>query len=552
MNNGAPALNRLIKLLKLEKKDLYQVVYYSIFAGFVSLSLPLGIQAIINLIQGGVVSTSWIVLVVIVISGVIILGYFQILQLRITENIQQKLFVRASFDFAYRFPKFKYSSYYKDHLPELSNRFFDILTIQKGLTKLILDYSAAVLQIFFGLILLSLYHPFFIAFSVLLFFLLYFIIIFSFSEGLSTSMKESSYKYKVAGWLQQIAQNYITFKNDSSLAYAININDKYSDKYLHFREKHFKVILRQYKQMVAFKVLITASLLLIGGFLVLNQQMNIGQFVAAEIIIILIISSVEKLIVGLEVMYDVLTSFEKIGLVTDLELDIDDTDNLFEPEDGTLKINLQKINYRYPDATNFVLSDINLTINKKDTIYIEGINGSGKSTLMRIIAGLLEPTRGLFYVNEDNIRKINLESYRSMVGAVIPGQSLFEGTIYENMTLNDPNISKELLNQVSEALFIRDFVKKHPEGYYAPVYPDGKYISSSLAQKIILARVILKKPKILILEEPLDYLDFEQENSVIDYLTDPKHDWILLVTSRNNYWKTKTNRVITLDKGVLI
>ncbi len=97
-------------------------------------------------------------------------------------------------------------------------------------------------------------------------------------------------------------------------------NDQLVSEYLNYREKHFNVIKRQFTQLIVFKIIITASLLSIGGFLVVSQQMNIGQFVAAEIIILLVINSVEKIILGLETFYDVLTSVEKIGQVADLSL----------------------------------------------------------------------------------------------------------------------------------------------------------------------------------------------------------------------------------------
>jgi ABC-type bacteriocin/lantibiotic exporter with double-glycine peptidase domain len=184
-------LNRLTNLLKLDRKDILQVFFYAIFAGLVSLSLPLGIQAIINLIQSGRVSVSWIVLVVIVIIGVALVGILSIMQLRITENLQQKIFVRSSFEFSYRLPKIKFEEYYNQYPPELANRFFDTITIQKGASKLLIDFSTALLQIIFGIILLSLYHPVFIFFGLVLISLLYIIFKFSFASGLDTSMKES-------------------------------------------------------------------------------------------------------------------------------------------------------------------------------------------------------------------------------------------------------------------------------------------------------------------------------------------------------------------------
>ena len=159
---------RLVNLLKLDRKDVLQVFYYAIFSGLVGLSLPLGIQAIINLIQGAQVSTSWIILVILVTLGVAFSGVLQLMQIRIIENIQQKIFTRSSFEFTYRFPKIKMSELRNYYPPELANRFFDTLNIQKGVSKLLIDFPTALLQIVFGLLLLSLYHPFFIVYGVLL------------------------------------------------------------------------------------------------------------------------------------------------------------------------------------------------------------------------------------------------------------------------------------------------------------------------------------------------------------------------------------------------
>ena len=174
--------NRFINLLKLDRKDIVQLFFYAIFAGLVSLSLPLGIQAIINLIQAGQDSVSWIVLVIIVVIGVALVGILSLMQLRITENLQQKIFVRSSFEFAYRLPKIKLEMLYNQYPPELANRFFDTMSIQKGTSKLLIDFSSALLQIIFGIILLSLYHPFFIIFGLLLVILLYSIFKFSYNS----------------------------------------------------------------------------------------------------------------------------------------------------------------------------------------------------------------------------------------------------------------------------------------------------------------------------------------------------------------------------------
>ncbi|MCZ8198233.1 MAG: ATP-binding cassette domain-containing protein [Flavobacterium sp.] len=548
--NQSP-LQRYFNLLKLDKRDISQIVFYAVFAGLVSLSLPLGIQAIINLIQAGQVSVSWVVLVVIVVIGVALVGILSLMQLRITENLQQKIFVRSSFEFSYRLPKIKFEELYNQYPPELANRFFDTISIQKGTSKLLIDFSTALLQILFGIILLSLYHPFFIFFGVLLLVLLYSIFKFSYNSGLASSLKESKYKYKVASWLQEIARNNFSFRKQDNFDFALNKNNILVDEYLNYREKHFKVIKRQFSQLIVFKVIITAALLLIGGYLVLNQKMNIGQFVAAEIIILLVINSVEKLIVGLESLYDVLTSVEKIGQIVDL--------NIEEPQSKNqdycftnITLETENLRFKFPDSMDDVLDKINLKIDQTEKIYLEGDNGSGKTTLLRILSGAMQPTSGSFFINDDTYRKIDLAQYRSQIGTITQGETPFEGTILENITFNNPLVPHEDIKWAIESVKLGTFIKTLPNGLDTKIFPDGRQLSSSNAQKILLARSIVGKPKILFFEDPLDKMDAEATKEIIDFITDAKNKWTVIVSSKNEYWKQRCSRRIKMKDGKII
>ncbi|MBA4317374.1 MAG: ABC transporter ATP-binding protein/permease [Flavobacterium sp.] len=544
------SLKRFYNLLELDKKDVYQIFFYAIFAGLISLSLPLGIQAITNFIQSGRVSASWIVLIILVVFGVALVGILSLMQLRITENLQQKIFVRASFEFAARLPKIKTEQLYNTYPPELANRFFDTMTIQKGTSKLLIDFSAALLQIVFGVILLSLYHPYFIIFGVLLFGILYFIFKFSFKSGLETSLKESKFKYKVASWLQEMARNNFSFKNDLNYNYGLQKNNNLVGNYLNYREKHFDVIKRQFSQLIMFKILITASLLSIGGFLVLSQQMNIGQFVAAEIIILLVINSVEKIIIGLETFYDVLTSIEKIGQVTDLELEEDVS---FKGDTCYTNISLEteNLSFKFPDSNKEILNAISLKIEQGEKIVIEGENGSGKTTLIRVLSGLLQPTNGSFYINDDTFRKINLKQFRSQIGSIIHSETPFEGTLLENITFNDNTISTEDLKWAIDGVQLSTYIKSLPKGLETRIFPEGKQLSSSNTQKMLLARSIIHKPKILFYEDPTDNMDEKVANEIIDFITSDKNKWTIIVSSKNPYWKTKCNRNITMQNGAI-
>ncbi len=545
------AWQRLVGLLKLDKKDVFQVFYYAIFAGLVNLSLPLGIQAIVNLIQGAQVSTSWIVLVTLVTLGVAFVGILQLMQIRIIENLQQKIFTRASFEFAYRFPKIKMSELRNYYPPELANRFFDTLTVQKGLAKILVDFPAALLQIIFGLMLLSFYHPFFIIYGILLLLLVYIVFKFTAQRGLETSLDESRNKYRVAHWIQEVARSIVGFKLSGRTTHAMDKNDTLVADYLGARESHFKVLVVQFVQMIGFKVLVTAGLLLIGGLLVLNQEMNIGQFVAAELIILLIIGSVEKLILGLESVYDVLTSLEKLGQVVDKELEPQEGERPFKEGEG-FTLELDQVGYQVPGSTKKILSDISLRITPSCKILVQGPSGSGKSTLLRLIAGILEPTVGNIYVNDVSLQGLNLNEYRSYLGQSLTEEYPFEGTLEDNITFGDPAVTGKEIYWALEKTGLTQFVKSQEQGLKTVLYPEGKQIPYTVSRKIVLARSIIRRPKLLVLIDPLDQFDEREAKKIMAFLTDPSNGWALLVVSQNPRWMDGCSRIITMKEGRII
>ncbi|MCR9264223.1 MAG: ATP-binding cassette domain-containing protein [Flavobacteriaceae bacterium] len=549
--NILTAWQRLMGMLTLDKKDIFQVFYYAIFAGLVNLSLPLGIQAIINLIQGAQISASWVVLVVLVTVGVAFAGALQLMQIRIIENVQQKIFTRSSFEFAYRFPKIKMSQFSNHYPPELANRFFDTLTIQKSLSKILIDFPAALLQIVFGLLLLSFYHPFFILYGLLLVLLIYVVLKFTAQKGLETSLEESKNKYKVAHWIQEISRSIISFKLSGKTSHAMDRNDYLVAHYLDAREGHFRVLVIQFIQMIGFKVLVTAGLLLIGGLLVLDQQMNIGQFVAAEIIILLVIGSVEKLILGLETFYDLLTSLEKMGQVVDKEMEPQQGETPFEGTNG-LTIELQDVTYVVPGRGKKILEDITFTITPQCSILLKGTSGSGRSTLLRLIAGIHEPSEGKIYVNNVALQGIYLNEYRSLLGQSLTEEYPFEGTILENVTFGDKNIPMEDVYWALEKTGLTQFVKEQPHGLQTMLYPEGKKIPYTISKKIVLARSVVHRPKLLILKDPLDQFEEKEAEEVMDFLSDSSNGWALVVVSENRKWVDRCNRILTIEKGKLI
>jgi ABC-type bacteriocin/lantibiotic exporter with double-glycine peptidase domain len=549
--NISKPISRFFGLIKADKSEIINIYIYAIFSGLVNLSLPLGIQAILNLITGGQISTSWFVLIFFVLSGVLISGILQILQQYTTENIQQKIFTRSAFDFTYRIPKLKLDNIDNLYIPELVNRFFDITSVQKGLSKILIDFSSATLQVLFGLILLSLYHSFFIVYSLILILIVILIIRITGKRGFETSMKESSYKYEVVHWLEELARTLETFKLAGKTDLPFIKTDEAVVGYLTNRKDHFRVLVFQNSILIIFKILITAGLLVLGGLLVINQQMNLGQFVAAEIIILLVITSVEKIILSMETIYDVLTSVEKIGVVTDLPIENNSTKecNFTNIENG-ISISLRNVGYKFSNSKFDVLKDINLEISANEKICIAGYEGSGKSMLLRIISGLYDNYNGTVLLNETPLSNFDKDKLRSVISySLAKEDTIFNGTLAENISLGRENISFEEIKQAADMFGLLKFHDVFHEGYYTVLNPEGKQLPKSVIIKIMLARTIVNKPKILILEDLLSKFKSQDKENFLNYIFDKNNNMSVIIVSNEKNIAKRCDKIIKMDNG---
>jgi len=240
-----------------------------------------------------------------------------------------------------------------------------------------------------------------------------------------------------------------------------------------------------------------------------------------------------------------------LGEATDIELDSASDSNVSTVPEEFIGIELSNICFNYPGDLTQVLKNINFKVEPKARLVIFGKNSSGKSTLLKIIAGWIEPTSGLFFINDHYFSKIKPSDYRSKIGMIASNQSTFEGTILENITLNNADVSDEKLKYIIKNIHLEKFIKSQPDGLDMQIKSEGKGLPSSVVQKIVLARTIIHQPKLLIMEEPLDKMDTKQAHEIIDFLTDPQHDWTLIVASQNPYWLEKSSHSIGLKNGIV-
>ncbi|GAB3648383.1 ATP-binding cassette domain-containing protein [Echinicola sediminis] len=543
MNKLSP-YQRLWRLLQNYRLEIRHIYVYAVFVGLVNLSLPLGIQAIINFLQMGEISTSWFILVTIVLGGITIAGVLQVMQLRIVENIQQDIFGRAAFDFAFRFPNIFQDELDDIHAPELANRFFDTLTLQKTLPKVLIDLSLATFQIFFGMVLLGIYSLYFILIGLVLVVALYVLVRITGKIGLETSLQESKYKYKLAHWLEEIGRVRRSFRLSQPSIFHLDKSDNITYDYIKARESHFQVLIKQFKSFIGFKVFMAAGILVLGSLLVFNQQLNIGQFVAAEIVIILIINSVEKLLRVWDNVYDTLTAFDKIGFVLDLKLEEDRGQKEMTPH-TTSSLHLEKVHFNHKGRPTPIFKDLNLSIPAGERVIITGQTGSGKSTLLQLLAGIYHPTEGKIYLNDLPYDQYNKQSLYGNLGMVLSINQIFEGTLRENITMGR-EISDEVLAESIKALGLEEYVQNLSHGLDHLLDSGGRRTPRCITQKIHLARAICHRPGLLLMEDPLANIPHEEQESIINYLTDKQQPWTLVVITDGEYWLKNSSMTLTL------
>jgi len=543
---AAHPIRRFQEILKYEKHEITSIYFYALLTGLLQLSVPLGVQSIISFVLGGSISTSIVLLIVFVVLGVTIQGVLQVNQLKVIEKIQQQLFVRYSFQYAHTIPRLDLKGVDGYYLPELVNRFFDTISLQKSISKILIEVPAAVLQMLFGLILLSFYHPVFIFFGALLMLLVFLILRFSGKRGFETSVEESNYKYKVAGYLQEMARVVVSFKFSRNKSLHLQKTDEYVTKYLQSRTEHFNILLFQYWTLILFKVIITAAMLIVGALLLVNQQLNIGQFIAAEIVILMVINSVEKLILNLEKVYDVMTSLEKINKVTDKEQEASGTMQL----DTSKGINLQlhNVSFGYKEDKN-ILKGITCSIQAGETVCVRGPYCSGKSTLLRFLSGFYQPYTGAFTINGLPLASYDLASLRAHTGVILHQQEIFEGTLLENIIMsNDPARLAEV-HQLAELVGLQSFIEQHPKGYNMQLQPNGQHLSGRIIRKILLIRALIGKPSLLLLEDPWLGLEKPYVDRIKDYLIDQTNGQTLVIISNDEEFAGRCDKVLALDNG---
>ena len=535
--------DRLLSIIKLERHDIYFLAILTFGYGLLGIATPVAVQALVNIVtMGGVLQPLYIVSFILFIL-LVLSGALYVLEGYVVELIQRRLFIRNALDVSKNAQGVKIQMYDNHNPVELMNRFFDVVNLQKSAAVLLTVGLTAFLQGLIGSIILMFYSIYFLVIIVVMILLLFIIVFVLGKHALPTAIDESEAKYSMADWLETIARNAYLFKFFNTAHRTHQQTDALATEYLNRRFIHFKILLLQNIGSVTLYALIGTAMLALGGALVIQGQINLGQFVAAELIIFGVLAAFVRFINKLEYYYDMLAALDKLGILHDLPQET--TGKHIPSDDHYHEINLQDVSFAYSTRIALI-QDISFQLSKGESLSILGASGSGKTTLIALLTGLRLPDNGYINLNGIDLRQLNLTHYRKQVGLASKVE-IIDGTILDNLKLGREEISISLINQVLDTLKLTDDFAKLEYGIETKLTAFGAPLSTTQMQRLMLARAVIGQPDILIIDGLLDTLTNEELSAILALLKQHQSQWLLIVTTRIKHLAAQFDNTLKLN-----
>jgi putative ABC transport system ATP-binding protein len=521
-----PPFHRLVELIRAERGDLWLILGLAVGAGLLALAPPVAVQALVNTVAMGGLGQPLAVLATILFIFLAFSGAVHVLESYLVEIVQRRIFVRLAADLAHRLPRVSWEVHERHHGAELVNRFFDVLTVQKAGSSLLLDGVTTVMQAIIGLVLLAFYHPFLLAFDIVLLAGIVFIMFVLSRGAVTTAIGESLAKYAMVAWLEEIARNPRTFKSDGGPDLAIERADRLAHDYLAAKRGHYRVLLRQTIGSVSLYAVASTALLAIGGYLVIEGQLTLGQLVAAELIVSTVLASLIKFGKHLESFYDLMAGVDKIGHLLDLPME---RERGAAPDfTGPVALTVRGLSFAH-GAKRTVFSKLDFAVRPGERVALFGGHGSGKSTLADLLYGLRQPEEGHIEIDGVDLGSLRLNALRSGV-ALVGRMEIVEDSLFENVRLGRAHVEPEEVERALDAVGLLEDAMDLPEaGLDTDLGPNGGPLSAAQTRLLLLARAIAGRPALLIVDGLLDEMDEAGRSRAAAALLAADAPWTLLV-----------------------
>lgn len=539
-------LHRLKQLILVEREDIGSLLAYGIGIGLMSLATPIAVQALVNTIAFGALLQPLVVLTLILLVLLSFSNTLVALQFYVVEMLQRRLFVRLFGASAERLRNAVMSARDHQYLPELANRFFDVVSLQKTASSLLLETLGYVLQTLIGMLLLAFYHPLLLAFDLFLVAALYLILFVLGKRGIPTAIEQSKAKYAAAAWLENVAANPLLGKSQHGAAFVGQQTEAFARHYLEACVNHFRILSRQNVGALVLHTLANTALLAMGGWMVIERQLSLGQLIAAELVVNAMVYGLTRLGKTLDNFYELVASVDKIGYLLDLP---QETANGGQPDiaEGAYRLEIRQLclpSSPYCDSA----MDIDLLLEAGDKLAITA--GAERGSLLDAICGLRSASSGQILLNKHDLRDLNLGHLRDTV-CLVRHAELVTATVAENLSLGR-DLPLAELRQALDQVGLLETVSALPNGMQTELCPHGAPLSEEQALRLTLARAIVGKPRLLLIDKALDRIDARYLPVLLDVLTVATAPWTLLIVSHEPLVLTHFRRQVALADGRLV
>jgi putative ABC transport system ATP-binding protein len=553
-----PPLRRLWRLLRPEMSDVWVVSVVALFIGILATAVPIAGQQLVRTVTFGTLYQPIVVLSLALFGFLVFMAGLQALNIFVAELIQRRLFARLVADLSYRLPRVRFTATEHHYPPELINRFFDVITVQKVVAGLLVDGIALVLTTIVGMALLAFYHPFLLGYDLILLALMVFVIAVIGRGGSRTAIQESIAKYKTAAWLEDVGRCLLSFKMYGAADFSVDRADRLTAEYLTARQRHFRVLLRQFLCIFGVQALASTVLLGLGGYLVMREQLTLGQLVAAELVVTNIVGSFAKLTKHIEGFYDLMASVDKLGHLIDLPMEPQRglmtmaSGTAVELEVRNLGVAAPHIHLEEHDAPedaqlpHELLHDLSFSAPSRGTVAIVGPPGSGKSLLLDTLFELREPAAGAVLIDGIDPTDLRRDVLRRHV-AMVRDIEMIEGTIADNVHFSRPDVDTNRVRDALTLVGLMEELRHLPRGIETPISSTGRPLSESQARRLMLARALAGRPRLLLIDGLLDGLADELLTEVWERLQQSAYRPTIVIATGRQALSELCDQVVSLD-----
>ena len=536
-------LERLRMLLRAERSDIGVVLVFAFVVGLLALATPIAVEALVNNVAFGRFMQPVVVLSLVLLTFLAFKAAMRGLQTYVVEIIQRRLFARVAADLSYRLPRSRVSSLDGRHAPELVNRFFDVVTVQKVSAQLLLDGVSLVLNVVIGMVVLAFYHPWLLGFDVVLLACIAFIIIALGRGAVNSAVTESKKKYKMAAWLQDVARCPTVFRHDGGSDLAMERADHLIHGYLSSRRAHFRILMRQILFALGLQAIASTVLLGLGGYLVISRQLTLGQLVAAELIVTVIVGAFAKLGKHLESFYDLLAAVDKLGQLFDLP--VERTDGIILQSGRPVRLEMDGLGYAY-EGRDRSLNAVTARLGRGESMAVMGGSGSGKSTLLDVIHGLRSPASGQVTLEGYEPQDLRPDTLRRSV-ALVRDTSNFDGSIAENIHLHRPEVTSQDVRDALDSIGLLDELLRFDDGFDTHLTSDGKPLSENQKRRLSIARAIAGNPGLIMIDGLLDALPDDELERALSFLLGDERPWTIVIATGREQIARRCEHIIRLS-----